>query len=102
MLGEFKRPGARIDQPRPGGEARSQKEAAEDAGLSKRQKDKAVSVAKVPEGQFEEMVEGDDPKTASQIAAYDTAPVAGTIRGLRTCQEPPPPRARLMSRLTLT
>ena len=57
LLGEFKSPDARTDQPRPGGEARSQTEAAEDAGISKRHRENALSVAKVPDDQFEAAVE---------------------------------------------
>ncbi len=64
LLGQFKHPGARADQPRGSCPPRlTQRQAASDAGLSKDQEKTAVRVAKVPDDQFEAAVEGDEPMT---------------------------------------
>lgn len=47
---------------------KSQKEAAEQAGLSKRQRDTAVAVAKVPQPEFDEAVESKNPPTVTALA----------------------------------
>ncbi len=46
----------------------SQREVAEQAGLSKRQQVTAVRVASVPEEQFEALIEADSPATVTQLA----------------------------------
>jgi hypothetical protein len=43
-------------------------QAAEDAGLSKRQKDTALRVANVPKEEFERLVESDNPPTITKLA----------------------------------
>ena len=77
LLGEFKRPGARTDQPRDGSVPRSEKEAADDADLPERQRKKAISVAKVSQDQFDAAVEGNEPMTAVQIADLNRPPPKG-------------------------
>ena len=47
----------------------SRKQAANDAGLSKRQKDTAINMANVPQDQFDEQVESDNPPSATKLAA---------------------------------
>jgi hypothetical protein len=47
---------------------RSQKQAAEDAGMSQRQRETAVRVANVPDDIFEVAVESDAPPTVTQLA----------------------------------
>jgi hypothetical protein len=51
----------------------SQREAAERAGLSKRQEVTAVRVANVPADDFEAAVESDDPPTVTRLAELGTA-----------------------------
>jgi hypothetical protein len=48
------------------------KQATEEAGLSKRQKDTAIQVANVPEGEFETQVESDSPPTVTALAKQGT------------------------------
>jgi hypothetical protein len=50
----------------------SKREAAEQAGLSKRQKDTAARVANIPDEEFEKLVESDDPPTLTQLAEMGT------------------------------
>ena len=50
----------------------NRKEAAKEAGLSKRQKDDALRVASIPKHQFEELIESDAPPTATQLAELGT------------------------------
>ena len=52
----------------------SQREAAEQAGISKRQQVTAVRVANVPEASFEAQVESDKPPTISQLAMQGIKP----------------------------
>lgn len=52
----------------------SQREAAEQAGMSKRQQVTAVRVANVPEPQFEEQIESPEPPTISQLAMQGIKP----------------------------
>ena len=47
-------------------------DAARDAGLSKRQKDTALRVANVPDDEFEQAVESDEPPTKSELAEQGT------------------------------
>jgi hypothetical protein len=62
--------GTRTDiEPRNGGDTRlTRAQAAEDAGLSKRQKDTALRVASVPAEEFEEAIESDKPPTVTELA----------------------------------
>lgn len=48
--------------------------AAEDAGMSERQKKTALRVANVPAEEFERQVEGDEPPTVTALAAQGTKP----------------------------
>jgi hypothetical protein len=50
----------------------SRKQAAEEAGLSKRQKDTALRVATVPEEEFEAQIESDAPPTVTALAEQGT------------------------------
>ena len=74
LLGQFKSPGARTDQPGDGDVPRSQQQAADDAGIGERQRKKAASVAKVPEEQFEAAVESDEPKTEARRESSSNRP----------------------------
>jgi len=47
----------------------SRKDAAQEAGMSERQKKTALRVAKVPEEQFQKMAESDNPVTITELAA---------------------------------
>ncbi len=47
-------------------------EAAEQAGLSKRQKDTAIQVANIPAAQFEALVESDSPPSVTKLAEIGT------------------------------
>lgn len=55
-----------------GGDTLSRKQAAEDAGMSKRQKDDAIRVANVPEDSFEAQLESDNPPTITALAEQGT------------------------------
>ena len=68
LLKVYRAPGTRTDKPNTGTVARSQKEAATEAGMSQRQRETAVSVANVPTEQFEAAVESDDPPTVTALA----------------------------------
>ena len=69
LVKTFQSNGARTDlQPRAGGGPRSQRQAAEEAGISKRQEKTAVRIANVPEADFEAAVESDDPPTVTKLA----------------------------------
>ncbi len=64
----------------------SQTKAAEDAGLSQRQKETAVRVANVPDEDFEAAVESDNPPTVTELAEQGKKTqlvdlVRGTCRG---------------------
>jgi hypothetical protein len=50
----------------------TRKQAAEEAGLSKRQKDTALRVANIPEEEFEAQVESDSPPTVTALAEQGT------------------------------
>ena len=72
----FKSPGARTDQPLyPEGkrldEPTTMTDAATKAGLSEKQRNTAVSAAKIPEDQFEEMVESDTPPTNDKLLKFN-------------------------------
>jgi hypothetical protein len=54
------------------GTSLTRKQAAEEAGLSKRQKDTAIQVANVPEEEFEAQVESDSPPTVMALAEQGT------------------------------
>lgn len=53
----------------------SQKEAAEQAGMSERQRVTAVRVANVPANDFEKAIEADKPATVTQLADWGRKPV---------------------------
>jgi hypothetical protein len=69
-----------------GGVTLNRDEVAEDAGLSLRQKRTALRVANVPEAEFEELIESEDPPTVTQLAEYGKKPA------------PPPSLAHLKGR----
>ena len=69
LLKEFQSPGARTDQPTVDIGPRSQRQAAEAAGLSERQEKTAVRVANVPDTDFESAVESDVPLSVTKLAA---------------------------------
>jgi hypothetical protein len=63
--------GRRTDlEPSPGAPTRS--EAAREAGLTRHQHHTAIRVARVPDPEFEEAVEGDDPATVTELAERGT------------------------------
>ena len=65
--------GARTDKPHTGsGTKLTMTQAAKDTGMSKRQKDTALRIANVPEDDFNEKVESDDPPTVSTLADIGT------------------------------
>lgn len=75
LLEEFQSKGGRPPKTTEGahgssenGGPKSQKEAARQAGLSPHQERQARNVAKVPEGEFEEAVESDDPPSVTELA----------------------------------
>lgn len=70
LLKQFQRPGTRSDlAPSNGAGTRSQRSAAEAAGMSKRQEVTAVRVANVPRAEFERLVESDDPPSVAELLA---------------------------------
>ena len=69
LLKDFQSPGARTDQPTVGIGPRSQRQAAEAAGMSARQEKTAVRIANVPENDFEAAVESDTPLSVTKLAA---------------------------------
>lgn len=74
LLKTFQAPGARTDQPPAGGHGRlTQRQAAEDAGLSEHQELQAVRVANVPADEFEAAIESDDPPTITALAERGTS-----------------------------
>lgn len=86
LLKQFQAPGARTDQPSTGADTRlTQREAAERAGMSKRQEATARNVANVPDDDFERMVESDDPPSVTQLAEL------GKISRPAPPTEPPKP-----------
>ena len=61
--------GGRTDiKPSTGAGTKSRKQAAADAGISKRQKDTMLRVASVPEKTFDDLVESDKPPTVTKLA----------------------------------
>lgn len=78
LLKQFQAPGARTDQPSADGDTRlTQRQAAEQAGLSKRQEVDAIRVANVPEEEFERLVEADEPATVTDLAERGKSPRPG-------------------------
>ncbi len=63
LLRQYNSQGRRTDQLKEGALPKSQEEAAKDAGLSEHQRKSAARVAKVPAGDFEDAIEGEDPAT---------------------------------------
>lgn len=61
----------------------SRKQAASDAGLSKRQKDTALRVANVPADDFAAAVESDNPPTVTQLAERGKKPAPKPIMDLQ-------------------
>ena len=81
LVKTFQSNGARTDlQPRAGGGPRSQREAAEEAGISKRQEKTAVRMANVPEAEFETAIESDDPPTVTKLAHMHRPAPPGFIK----------------------
>lgn len=73
LLKGYQAPGTRTDKPSRGTPTRlTQHQAATTAGLSKDQEVTASRVAKVPEEEFEEVVESDDPPTVTKLAKLGT------------------------------
>lgn len=74
LLEAFQSPGARTDQPTDGddGRLRTQRQAADAAGLSPRQELTARRVATVPAETFESLVESDDPPSVTRLAELGT------------------------------
>ncbi len=80
------KPGARTDkEPCAGNGTRSvsRKSIAEEAGLSKRQKDDALRVAAIPEAKFERLIEAAKPPTVTELAKIGTKPKAVVIDHLQ-------------------
>jgi hypothetical protein len=75
--------GARTDlQPSIGGGTKlTRKQAADEAGLSKRQKDTALRVAAVPPDEFERAVEGEKPPTVTELAERGKKPSTAHLQG---------------------
>jgi hypothetical protein len=65
----------------------SRRRAAQDAGLSKQQQDQAVNVARIPEDQFEEQVESDDPPAVPTLAKQGVQP-RQSAKGRKTEDQP--------------
>ena len=65
----------------------SRRRAAQDAGLSKQQQDQAVNVARIPEDQFEEQVESDNPPTVPALAKQGAQP-SQSAKGRETEHQP--------------
>ena len=74
LMKPFQAPGERTDQPSVVGGTRlghapdcpTQRQAAEEAGLSKRQEVQASKLAKIPQDQFDAAVDGDNPPSSIQ------------------------------------
>lgn len=64
-----------------GGDVISQMQAAQNAGMSQRQKETAVRVANVPEADFEGAIESDDPPTVTALAEQGTNHRAIDLKG---------------------
>jgi hypothetical protein len=83
LLRQFQNPGARTDKPtvgtlgRSNGAPQTQREAAEQAGMSEHQETQAVRVSKIPTEVFERQVEGEDPPTVTKLASLGTEPRRG-------------------------
>lgn len=75
LLKTFDAQGRRSDlQPSNGNGTKSQREAAADAGLSKRQQVTAVNVASIPTKTFEDAVEAPNPPTVTKLAEMGKKP----------------------------
>ncbi len=61
----------------------SRKKAADQAGLSKRQKDTALRLASVPKRQREALIESDNPPTVEQLAKKGTKPKSRPLVDLK-------------------
>ena len=72
LLETFKSPGARTDKPSAAGGTKSQRAAAKQAGMSKRQEVTAVRVANVPADVFEAEIECEQPSTVQALAEKGT------------------------------
>jgi hypothetical protein len=71
----------------------TQREAAEQAGLSKRQQVTAVRVANVPADQFEQAVESDEPPTVTALAEMGKQSRPASATAPSPVPEPSPPPA---------
>jgi hypothetical protein len=85
LLRQFQNPHKGLNVPSDNGTVitgpASQREAAEQAGMSLRQERTAVRVSKVPEEIFERQVEGEDPPTVTKLANLGTEHVGTDARG---------------------
>ena len=78
LMNLFKSPGGRPSKTHTGDgtsldEPMTMTEASNKSGVSKRQRDTAVAAAKIPEQQFEEMIESDDPPTNEKLLKFNKA-----------------------------
>lgn len=64
-----------------GADTLSRKQAAEDAGLSERQRNNALRVASIPESEFSDMVESDTPPTVTKLAEIGTKKQLVDLKG---------------------
>lgn len=81
LLKEFQNPGKRTDlEPDHGGVVRSQREAADNAGMSRRQEETARSVSEVPEEEFEDQVESENPPNITELSEQGKQTVGTTSR----------------------
>ena len=97
LLKEYQAPGARTDKPSNGDGTRSQRQAAEQAGMSKRQEVTARRLASSPEKDFEAAVESNNPPTITSLSrpprpGFEKAThLLGTIgRFVEFCEEHKP------------
>ena len=68
LLKEYQAPGVRTDKPGDGDGPRSQRQAAEEAGMSERQEKTASRVASIPGAEFNAVVEADSPPSITKLA----------------------------------
>jgi hypothetical protein len=75
------RPPDETPETREGALPSSRKSAADAAGLSEHRRKTALRVANVPEDEFEEAVEADDPATVTELAERGKKPFIFDLRG---------------------
>lgn len=64
--------------------AHSRKQAAEDAGMSERQRKTAQRIATIPKDKFDELVDSDQPPTPAQLATLGTKTKPPTAKAMQT------------------